>query len=127
MHVVLHRRSAEDPKDGTAYLFGFRCDPFLDDSDLSKMGEMVEFGYALGRQGKFIETAPLSRQGPPARVTARSGETLVVDGPFAESKEVIAGYTLLRAASRAEAIEIASRYPQVKWGEVEAREIAEPG
>jgi len=48
---------------------------------------------------------------------------LVTDGPFAEAKEVVGGYNLVRAASRAEAIELAVRCPHAKWGSVEVREI----
>jgi len=47
---------------------------------------------------------------------------LVTDGPFAESKEGIGGYSLVRAASRAQAIEIGERYPHARWGLVEIRE-----
>jgi hypothetical protein len=47
----------------------------------------------------------------------------VTDGPFAESKEVVAGFWILEAASRDEAIEIAKRYPHARWGPVEVREL----
>jgi hypothetical protein len=47
----------------------------------------------------------------------------VIDGPFAEAKEVVGGYNLVRAASRAEAIELAVRCPHARWGSIEVREI----
>ena len=75
------------------------------------------------RAGKFIETAPLAKSPPPARVQARRGKTVVTDGPFAETKDVIGGYSIVRAADRAEAIEIAKSYPHAKWGPVEVREL----
>ena len=74
-------------------------------------------------EGRFLETAPLAAEPHPARVETRDGKPLVTDGPFAEAKEIVAGYAVLRAANRAEAIEIAKRYPHAKWGVVEVREI----
>ncbi|MGH7859325.1 MAG: YciI family protein, partial [Candidatus Binatia bacterium] len=53
----------------------------------------------------------------------RRGRTVVTDGPFAETKDVVGGYSLVRAASRAEAIELAKRCPHAKWGPIEVREV----
>jgi hypothetical protein len=127
VHVVAARYSVTaDPGQGVPFLLGFHNDPHLDDCDESKLREMIEYGAALERDGKLFETSPLERSGPPARIEARGGKTLVTEGPFAEAKEVIGGYSLLRAASREEAIEIATRYPAARWGTVEMREIVEP-
>ena len=60
---------------------------------------------------------------PAARIEARGGTVLATDGPFAEAKEVVGGYSLVRVAGRAEAIELAKRYPQAKWGSVEVCEV----
>jgi hypothetical protein len=49
---------------------------------------------------------------------------VILDGPFAESKEAVGGYSLVRLTSRAEAVELAKRYPHAKWGPVEVREVA---
>jgi len=53
----------------------------------------------------------------------RGGKSLVTDGPFAEAKEAVGGYSLVRVAGRAQAIELAKRYPHARWGPVEVREI----
>jgi hypothetical protein len=71
----------------------------------------------------LLETAPLAVDPPPARVEGRVGKTLVTDGPFAEAKEAIGGYSLVRVEGRAAAIELAKRYPHARWGPVEVREI----
>ena len=97
-------------------------EPGLTDPDGAKMREMIAYGEELEREGKLFETAPLAQDPPPARIETRGGKTLVTDGPFAETKDVVGGYSLVRAASRAEAIEIAKRYPHAKWGPVEVRE-----
>jgi hypothetical protein len=56
-------------------------------------------------------------------VRRRKGELIVSDGPFVESKEWLAGYDLLEAASLDEAIEYASRHPMAKGGHIEVRAI----
>src|SRR5437870_3334435 len=54
-------------------------------------------------------------------VRVRGGEVLVADGPFAETKEQIAGYDVIECADLAEAIEVASKHPVSKFGTVEVR------
>jgi hypothetical protein len=51
----------------------------------------------------------------------RGGKVLVTDGPFAETKEQIAGYVVLECADLAEAIEVASRHPTAAYGTFELR------
>jgi hypothetical protein len=48
---------------------------------------------------------------------------VVADGPFAESKEAIGGYGIVRVAGRRDAVEQATRWPHARWGPVEVREI----
>jgi len=54
-----------------------------------------------------------------------AGEVLVTAGPFAETKEQIAGYIVLECADLAEAIEISSRHPTVRYGGFELRRLAD--
>jgi hypothetical protein len=54
-------------------------------------------------------------------VRVRHGEVLVADGPFAETKEQIAGFDILECASLDEAIEVASKHPMAYWGMLEIR------
>ena len=54
-------------------------------------------------------------------VRKRDGEVIITDGPFAETKEWIAGYDLLECESLDEALEIASRHPMARFGRVEVR------
>ena len=56
-------------------------------------------------------------------VTRREGRTIVTDGPFTESKEWIAGYGILEAADLDAAIELASRHPMARYGQVEIRPV----
>jgi hypothetical protein len=54
-------------------------------------------------------------------VTAHAGEVVVADGPFAETKEQIAGFDVLECADLDEAIEVASRHPAARFGTLELR------
>ena len=117
------RMAAADPGKGTPFLYAFRAEPGLEDAGRTKLLEMLDFSVAMMGDGRFLETAPLAAEPRPARVETRDGKPLVTDGPFAEAKEIVGGYAVLRAADRAEAIEIAKRYPHAKWGVVEVREI----
>jgi hypothetical protein len=123
VHPVQWRDAVADPGNGTPFLFAFCVEPGLTDCDGSKMREMVDFGETLKRDGKFLETAPLAHDPPAARIEPRGGKTLVIDGPFAEAKETVGGYGLVRVGSRADAIALAKRYPHAKWGPIEVREI----
>jgi hypothetical protein len=110
------------PGKGALFLHAFYLEPgFVPEA--STMAEMVAHGEGLIRAGQFEETAPLASDPPPARVQSRRGRTVVMDGPFAETKDVLGGYTIVRAASRAEAIEIATGCPHAKWGPIEVREL----
>jgi hypothetical protein len=58
-------------------------------------------------------------------VRVRDGEVLVADGPFAETKEQIAGFDMIEAANLDEAIEVASKHPVSRFGTVEVRPLWE--
>lgn len=58
-------------------------------------------------------------------VRVRDGETLVSDGPFAETKDFVGGFVVLECANLDEAIEIAAGHPYARWGGVEIRPVWE--
>jgi hypothetical protein len=121
------RDAPGDPGPGTRFMFLLHMEPDLQDPDRSKYREMVAYDETLKREGKYVESSQLALDPPAARVEARGGRTLVTDGPFAETKEVAGGYYIVRAGSRAEAIELAKRCPHAKWGAVEVREVMKIG
>ncbi len=59
-----------------------------------------------------------------ARVQRQNGKTSVVDGPFAEAKEMIGGFFMIDVASREEALAIAADCPAAQWCPVEVRALA---
>lgn len=117
------RTTVDDPGSGKPFLFAFLLEEGLTDCDGEKLREMIAHGEKLHVEGRFLETAPLSADPTPALVTSRQGKLLVTDGPFAEAKDVVGGYSIIRAADRAEAIEMAKIYPHSRWGRTEVREI----
>jgi hypothetical protein len=72
-------------------------------------------------RGVRREGAPLGPVREAAVVRIRDGEVLVSDGPFAETKEQIAGYDVVECSSLAEAIEVAAKHPVARFGAVEVR------
>lgn len=58
-------------------------------------------------------------------VRVRDGETLVSDGPFAETKDFVGGFVIVECADLDEAIEIAAGHPYARWGGVEVRPVWE--
>jgi hypothetical protein len=89
---------------------------------LSKFEQMLEDTGASGeRQSAFALAAPTEAK----LVSAKSGQLLVTDGPFAEAKEFLAGTFIFECESLERAVEIAGRFPDIRFGTVEVRPIVE--
>jgi hypothetical protein len=82
-----------------------------------------EYAMSLVADGTLKGGAPLHPVTEAKRVRTRGGQQRILDGPFAEAKEVIAGYFIIEAGSRQAATEIATRCPNAEFGSVEVREI----
>jgi hypothetical protein len=82
---------------------------------------MLRFSEDLKRRGVLRLTQSLKRDA--ARVTVRDDRAAVLDGPFAEAKELIGGFFLLSCTTREEAIEIAQQCPAAQWATIEVREL----
>jgi hypothetical protein len=83
---------------------------------LAHADELVEQGTLLGYQQ--LEAANSAKS-----VRIRGGRTSVVDGPFAETKEILGGFNLIEAADIDEAVRIASGFPWATTGCIEVRPI----
>jgi hypothetical protein len=87
------------------------------------VGEFRAWFEQLVGQGKVLSGKPLEREG---RIVSDKNGRVVADGPFAESKEAIGGFFLLRVNDLDEAVEIAKQCPSLGYGgKVEVRPIAE--
>ena len=85
---------------------------------------MARFGDELKERGLLLAVESLQSQARGARVQVREGRASVLDGPFAEAKEMVGGFFLVDCATREEAIEIAKRCPAAEWCTVEVRALA---
>lgn len=102
------------------------------DSEAGKMpseesiAAMVKYNQEQAKAGILVDAAGLYPSSKGARVRfATGGKKTVIDGPFAESKELVAGYWLIQAKSLEEAIEWAKRSPVApdQEAEIEVREF----
>ena len=76
-------------------------------------------------RGVRLEGNRLSELATATTVRIREGEVVLADGPFAETKEYIAGYDILECADLDEAIEVAGKHPVAKIGAIEVRPFGE--
>jgi hypothetical protein len=93
------------------------------------MSAMVTYHEALSKAGALLDANGLKPTSAGWRIKYSSGKRVVVDGPFADTKELIAGYTLIQVRSREEAMEWARRFPapfgEQAEGEIEVRPLFE--
>ena len=85
---------------------------------------MLDFAEDLKREDRLIAVESLASQQSASRVKVRAGKAQVLDGPFAEAKEMVGGFFLLNCRTREEALAIARRCPAAEWATVEVRETA---
>ncbi len=84
---------------------------------------MSRFSEELKSRGLLTMSQSLRSDVAGARVRVRDEQLTVVDGPFAEAKEMIGGFFLLTCETHAEALAIAKQCPAVRWATVEVREL----
>ena len=87
--------------------------------------EYAEFVKDLAERGVLQGGERLRPTADATTVRVRDGEVLSTDGPFAETKEQLAGYFMVDCKDLDEAIEVAARIPGAKFGSVEVRPIWE--
>ena len=84
---------------------------------------MVRYSEDLKSRGLLTMTQSLKTDTQGARVRVHGERPTVVDGPFAEAKEMIGGFFILTCESRAQAIALAEECPAARWATVEVREL----
>jgi hypothetical protein len=86
---------------------------------------MGDFNEAMAKAGVLLAGEGLHPSSKGTRVTYTGGKRLMTDGPFAETKELLAGFWMIQAKSKAEALEWASRVPFTDGEVVEVRQVFE--
>jgi hypothetical protein len=87
---------------------------------------LLELHASLREAGLLGAVRRLHSTGSATSVRVRAGETEITDGPFAVTKEVLAGYYVLECADLDEALRQAARLPMARWGTIEVRPIMPP-
>jgi hypothetical protein len=90
----------------------------------AQLAAMLQYNEELGKAGILLAGEGLHPSANGARITFSNGEPTVVDGPFAETKELIAGFTIIQVRSREEALEWVKRWPEENV-ELELRQVFE--
>jgi hypothetical protein len=98
-------------------------DGFSRDQRAAGLREYEALHESMVASGELIVSEALADPSLAKRVTAREGQTIVTDGPYAEAKEHLAGFFLLECASMERALEQAARIPEAALGLVEVRPI----
>jgi hypothetical protein len=88
---------------------------------------LVELHASLREAGLLVGVQRLRSTESATSVRVRGGETELTDGPFAVTKEVLAGYYVLDCADLDEALAQAARLPMARWGTIEVRPVVSPG
>ena len=93
--------------------------------DESLIASMAAYHQQLAQAGVLLDAAGLQPSAKGWRIRyAGDGRRQVVDGPFAEAKEMVGGFFLLDTASEHEALAIAAECPAAEWCSVEVRAVA---
>ena len=90
-----------------------------------KDDECMEYDAAIRKSGVCIASESLQRVSTAKTVRVRNGKVSIVDGPFAETKEALAGFYMLDAKDMAEALRIAEKIPPAQVGCIEVRPVRE--
>jgi hypothetical protein len=87
--------------------------------------ECADYGEELDAKGYRIAAEALQPVETATTVRVRNGEAAVTDGPFAETKEQLAGFYLIEASDLDDAVRVASKLPPARIGSIEIRPVRE--
>jgi hypothetical protein len=93
----------------------------------AKMRYCLAHADELREQGRLHDSQMLESASSAKSVRVRNGREMIVDGPFTETKELLAGFNLIEAEDIDEAIRMAAEFPWVETGCVEVRELKDIG
>lgn len=92
-----------------------------------EMRECLLHADEMQREGRLTAFQQLEAPACARSLRVRGGKASVLDGPFAETKEVLAGFNLVEAASLEEAVGMAHEFPWAKYGCIEVRPVRDVG
>ena len=103
----------------------YLCLVYLDEKRLHELPDedCVAYDTAIRKSGHCIASEALESIQTATTVRVRNGKVSVTDGPFAETKEQLAGFYMIEAKDLNEAIQLASKIPPARVGSIEVRPI----
>jgi hypothetical protein len=105
---------------------------YIDDALMSALSEdeadaMMRGCFAkadgMQRAGYLMQSQQLEAPATAKTLRVREGRTTIIDGPFAETKEMLAGFNLIEAESPEEAMRLAQEFPWARFGSIEVRPV----
>ncbi|MFL5489033.1 MAG: YciI family protein [Gemmatimonadaceae bacterium] len=93
----------------------------------ARMRGCIEHADELRAEGHLLDSQQLEEPTTAKSVRIRNGRQTTIDGPFAESKEVLGGFNLIEAENMEEAVRIAAEFPWARTGCVEVRPVRDLG
>jgi len=103
----------------------YLCLVYLEEKRMDELPDedCVDFDMTIRKSGHCIASEALQSVQTATTVRVRSGKVAVTDGPFAETKEQLAGFYMIEARDLNEAIQLASKIPPARVGSIEVRPI----
>ena len=103
------------------------CLVYGEEKDIAAMSddECMAYDASLRKEGRCIASEALQPVRTAATVRVRNGKVDIIDGPFTETKEILAGFYLIEAADMDEAIKLAAQIPPARVGSIEVRPVRE--
>ena len=103
------------------------CLVYGEEKDIAAMpdDECMAYDASLRKEGRCIASEALQPVRTAATVRVRNGKVNIIDGPFTETKEILAGFYLIEAADMDEAIKLAAQIPPARVGSIEVRPVRE--
>jgi hypothetical protein len=103
----------------------YLCLVYLDEKRMDELpdSECLAYDAEIRKSGHCIASEALESVETATTVRVRSGKVSVTDGPFAETKEQLAGFYLIEAQDLDEALQLAARIPPARVGSIEVRPI----
>ncbi|MQP75939.1 YciI family protein [Stenotrophomonas sp. MYb238] len=89
----------------------------------AQMRSCLVHADALQAQGTLLMSQKLQPPASARTLRTRGGQPRIIDGPFAETREILAGFNLIEAANAEEAMRIARQFPWAAYGSIEVREV----
>jgi hypothetical protein len=105
----------------------YLCLVYLDEKRLEEVpdSECMVFGKGLKESGRYIAGEALQSIDAATTVRVRNGKVSMTDGPYAETKEQLAGFYLIDANDLNEAVQVAAKIPPARVGSIEVRPVRE--